>query len=73
MLILKNQRIFKQINILYSWIRRPKIVKTSVLPKLLHRFNTIPINIPARLFVDIDKITLKFMWKGQDTWIAKAI
>lgn len=31
----------------------------------------IPAKIPARFFIDIDKITLKFIWKCQETRIVK--
>jgi len=36
----------------------------SVFPKLIHRFDTIPIKIPTRYFTDMDKNILKFTWKG---------
>ena len=36
----------------------------SVLPKLIYKFYVIPIKIPARLFVDIEKIILKYIYKG---------
>ena len=48
---------------LCSWIGRSKIGKTSVPPKLIHRFYAIPIQIPARLFVDIDNIIIKLTQK----------
>lgn len=28
-------------------------------------FNTIPTKIPARIFVDADKLIVKFVWKGK--------
>ena len=31
--------------------------------KLIFRFNAIPTKIPARFFVDIHKLILKFVWK----------
>ena len=45
-------------------------VKTSVLPKLICRFNTISIKIPA-VFVDINKLILKFIWKDKETRMLK--
>lgn len=45
-------------------IKKINVVKTSILLKLIHRFNAIPSKIPTKFLVDIDKLTLKFTWKG---------
>lgn len=45
----------------------------SILSKPTYRFNPIPIKILARLSVNIEKFILKFIWKGEETKIAKII
>lgn len=47
------------------------IVKLSVLSKLIYRFNAIPIKVLTRLFLDINKIILQFIWKSKKTRIAR--
>lgn len=46
--------------------------KTSQLSPI-YRFNVIPIKIPARFFVAIDKPILKFIWKSKRTRLSKMI
>lgn len=50
-----------------SWIGKFNIVKTST--DLM--FNRIPIKIPAKYFVDIEKLILKCIWKGKGSKGAK--
>lgn len=45
----------------------------SILLKLVYSFKAIPTKIPAALFVDIDKIILRFIWKDKGTRIANII
>ena len=45
------------------------IIKMSILPKAVYRFNTIPIKIPMMYFTDVEQTFQKFVWNHKQPQI----
>ena len=56
-----------------SWVGRINIVKMTVLPNVIYRFNEIPIKLPMAFFTELKQKISQFIWKHKRPLVVKAV
>ena len=56
-----------------SWIGRINIVKMTIRPKTIYRFNAISTKLPMAFFTELEQKNSQFVWKHKRSRITKRI
>ena len=55
------------------WVGIINIMKMTIIPNTIYRFNVIPIKLQMSFFTELEQTSSQFIWKHKRLWIAKAV
>ena len=55
------------------WVGRINIVKMTILPNTIYRFNMIHVKLPIAFFKELEQKISQFVWKHKGPQIVKAV